>query len=148
MYFQQILQGISSNLMDSNLFQLKSNTFCKTYRWMLVTWGFLLTHLQPSVRLFLGIPDRQFNLGHWSYLFKMWTQQQLRDLTTEKVIEEHLALFQIKEYYKRQNVNPPGELLVDLELFNDEIKARFEFIKIILNCITAEFMACIASSMI
>ena len=53
----------------------------------------------------------------------MWTQQQLRDLTTEKVIEEHLALFQIKEHYERQNVNPPAELLADLELFNDEIKA-------------------------
>ena len=72
---------------------------------------------------FLGIPDRQFNLGHWSYLFKIWTQQQLRDLATEKVIEEHLALFQIKEHYERQNVNPPAELLADLELFNDEIKA-------------------------
>ena len=22
---------------------------------------------------FLGIPDEQFILGHWSYLFKMWT---------------------------------------------------------------------------
>ena len=77
----------------------------------------------------------------------MWTQQQLRDLTTEKVVEEHLALFQIKEHYERQNVNPPAELLADLEHFYDEIKARFELIKIILNCITAEFMACIASSM-
>ena len=45
---------------------------------------------------FLGVPDEQFNLGHWSYLFKMWTQEQLRDLSTEKVIQEHLALFQIK----------------------------------------------------
>ena len=66
----------------------------------------------------------------------MWTQQQVRDLTTEKVIEEHLALFQIKEQYERQNVNPPAELFADLELFNDETKAQFELIKIILNCIT------------
>ena len=77
----------------------------------------------------------------------MWTQQQLRDLTTEKVIEECLALFQIKEHYERQNVNPPAELLADVELFNDEIKAQFELINIILNCITAEFMAHISSSM-
>ena len=27
MYFQQILQGIASDLMDSNLFQLKSSTW-------------------------------------------------------------------------------------------------------------------------
>ena len=59
----------------------------------------------------------------------MWTQQQLRDLTTEKVIEECLALFQIKEHYERQNVNPPAELLADLELFNDEIRADLNLSK-------------------
>ena len=96
---------------------------------------------------FLGIPDEQFNLGHWSYLFKMWTQEQLRDLTAEKVIEERLALFQIKQHYERQNADPPAELLADLELLNDEIKTQFGLIKIIPNCITAEFMAHIASSM-
>ena len=37
--------------MDSNLFQLKSSTLWKTYRWVLVTWGFLLTYFQPSVGL-------------------------------------------------------------------------------------------------
>ena len=46
MYFQDILQGIASNLMDSNLFQLESSTFHETYRWVLVTWGFLLTYFQ------------------------------------------------------------------------------------------------------
>ena len=109
--------------MDPNLFQLKSSTFCKTYRSVLVTWGILLTDFQASVGLFfLGIPDEQLNLGYWLYLFKMWTQEQLRDLTTEKVIEECLALFQIKQHYERQNVDPPAELLADLELFNEEIK--------------------------
>ena len=49
MYFQKILQGIALNLMDYNLFQLKSSTFCKTYRWVLVTWGFLPRHFQASV---------------------------------------------------------------------------------------------------
>ena len=77
----------------------------------------------------------------------MWTQEQLRDLTTEKVIEECLALFQIKQHYERQNVDSPAELLADLELLNEEIRTRFGLIKIILNCTTAEFMACIASSM-
>ena len=96
---------------------------------------------------FLGIPHEHFNLGHWSYLFKIWTQEQLRDLTTEKVIEERLALFQIKQHYERQNVDPPAELLTDLELLNEEIKTRFGLIKIILNSITAEFMVAIYSSM-
>ena len=51
MYFQDILQGIASNLIDSNLFQLKSSTFHKTYRWVLVTWGFLPTYFEASVGL-------------------------------------------------------------------------------------------------
>ena len=51
MYFQDILQGIALNFMDSNLFQLKNSTFCKTYRWVLVIWGFLPTYFQASVRL-------------------------------------------------------------------------------------------------
>ena len=51
MYFQQILQGIASNLIDSNLFQVRSSTFCETYRWVLVTWGFLPRHFQPPVGL-------------------------------------------------------------------------------------------------
>ena len=49
--FQQILQGTASNLMNSNLFQVRSSTFCKTYRWVLFTWGFLPRHFQPSVGL-------------------------------------------------------------------------------------------------
>ena len=71
---------------------------------------------------FSGNTHEQFNPGHWSYLFKMWTQEQLRDLTTQKVIEECLALFQIKQHYDRQNLDPPAELLANLELFNEEIK--------------------------
>ena len=67
MYFQDILQGIASNLMDSNLFQLKSSTFCETYRWVPVNWGFLPTYFQSCQTFFLGIPDRQLNLGHWSF---------------------------------------------------------------------------------
>ena len=78
---------------------------------------------------FLGILDEQFNLGYWSYLFKMWTQEQLRDLTMEKAIEGHLALFQIKQHYERQNVDPPAELLADPELLDEEIKTRFRLIK-------------------
>ena len=39
--------------MDSNLFQVRSSTFHKIYRWVLITWGFLLRHFQPSVGLVL-----------------------------------------------------------------------------------------------
>ena len=49
MYFQQILQGIASNLMDFNLFQIKRSTLWKIYRWVLISWGFLLRHFQLSV---------------------------------------------------------------------------------------------------
>ena len=52
----------------------------------------------------------------------MWTQEQLGDLTTQKVIEECFTLFQIKQHYDRQNLDPPAELLADLELLNEEIK--------------------------
>ena len=95
----------------------------------------------------LEILNEKFNVGHWSYLFKVWTQEQVRDLTMEKVIEECLGLFQIKEHYERQNFDLPAKLLADLELFNEEFQTRFGLTKIILNCITAEFMAHIASSM-
>ena len=67
MYFQDILQEIASNLMDSNLFQLKSSTLWKTYRWVVVTWGFLPTYFKHLWDFFLGIPDRQLNLDHWSF---------------------------------------------------------------------------------
>ena len=53
MYFQQILQGSASDLMDSNLFQVRSSTFRETYRWVLVTWVFLPRHFQPSLGLVL-----------------------------------------------------------------------------------------------
>ena len=68
MYLQDILQGIASNLMDSNLFQLKSSTFCETYRWVHVTWGDFYQHIFNHLwDFFLGIPDRQLNRGHWSF---------------------------------------------------------------------------------
>ena len=63
MYFQQILQEISSNLMDSNLFQVRSSTFCKhTGAGHL---GVFTKAFSTICRTgFLGIPDEQFNPGH------------------------------------------------------------------------------------
>ena len=71
MYFQDILQEIASNLMDSNLFQLKSSTFHKNIQVGTCHLG-ILTDIFSSIcgTFFLGISDRQHNLGHWSYLFK------------------------------------------------------------------------------
>ena len=51
---KDILQEIASNLMDSNLFQSKSSTVHKTYRWVLVGWDLELTYFQASVGLFSG----------------------------------------------------------------------------------------------
>ena len=68
MHFQDILQEIASNLMDSNLFQLEGKTFCKTYRWVLVNLG-LGDDIFSSIcgTYFWKIPDEQFNLAHWSF---------------------------------------------------------------------------------
>ena len=71
--FQEILQGIAPDLMDFNLFQLKSSTFCETYRWMPVTWDFY-QHIFKHLWDFFGgggIPDRQLNLGHMCFSVQM-----------------------------------------------------------------------------
>ena len=70
MYFQDILQGIASNLMDSNLFQLKSSTFHKTYGWVLVTWGFLLTYFQA----FVGLVFWEYQTGSLIWVIGHWLQ--------------------------------------------------------------------------
>ena len=96
--------------------------------------------------LFLEKPDAQCNLGHMSYLFNMWTKEEVQELTTKEVIEKCLGLFEIKAHYEHQILDPPDELLADLQLFKQEIQTHFEFIENILNSITAQFMVNIASS--
>ena len=77
MYFQDILGEIASDLMDSNLSELKSNTLCKTYRWVLVTFGILTdTFTTICWTFFLGIPVSQLNLGHWSFAFILSIKQE------------------------------------------------------------------------
>ena len=56
-----------------------------------------------------------------SYLFNKWTKEEVQELTTEKVIEKCLGLFEIKVHYKCQNLDPPDELLADIQVFNQEI---------------------------
>ena len=51
MYFQDILQGIDSNLMDSNLFQLKVVHFVKHTGGCWSLEDFFLTYFQASVGL-------------------------------------------------------------------------------------------------
>ena len=60
MYFQDILQEIASNLMDSNLFQQKSSTQVGASHLEIFTDIFSTI----CGTFFLGIPDEQFNLGH------------------------------------------------------------------------------------
>ena len=89
--------------MDSNLFQLTSSTLLKKVK---VSAGQLRlgNDTFPAIcgtLLFLEKPDVQCNLGHMSYLFNMQTKEQVQELTTEKVIEKCLGLFEIKGHYER-----------------------------------------------
>ena len=85
---------------------------------MLIKWGLVMAHFQVSVgHFFLGKPDVCFKLGHMSYLFNMWTKKEVKQLTTKQVIEKCMRLFEIKEHYQHQNLDPPQELLADLQLF-------------------------------
>ena len=74
---------------------------------------------------FLGNPDMHFNMGHMSYLFKMWTKQELQQLTTMQVIDEMFKLNDLKVEYQHHNLNPPKELLADLQLVRHENLSLF-----------------------
>ena len=112
---------------------------------MLVNWGLAMTHFQVSVgHFFLGSPDANL-IWVMSYLLNMWTKQQLQQLTTMQVFDERFKLNDLKAHNQHQNFVPP-ELLADIQLLRQEIQAHFELIQIILNSITAQFMAEINSS--
>ena len=68
MYFEDILQEIASNLMDSNLFQFKNSTYILQNIQVGAGHLGILADIFSSIcgTFFLGIPDEQFNLGHWS----------------------------------------------------------------------------------
>ena len=80
----------------------------------------------------------------------MWTKQEITDylhtLTTMQVIEKHFRLTHLKAQNIHQNLDLPEELLTDLQLLRQEIQVHFELIATILNSITAQFLADIASS--
>ena len=95
---------------------------------------------------FLRKPDVHFNLGHLSHLFNMWTKEEVEPLTAMQVIEKHFRLVDLKAHYQCQDLDPPEELLADLQLFRQEIQTNFELIAIILNSITAQFITHINSS--
>ena len=110
-----------------------------------------MTHFQVSMgHLFSKKSRCQFNSGHMSYWFKMLTEQDIIDylhtLTTMQVIEKGSRLSDIKALFQCHNIDPPYELLADIQLIKMEILARFELIEIILNSITVQFMADITSS--
>ena len=47
----------------------------------------------------------------------MWTKQQVLQLTMAEVIAERFRLNDLKANYQHQNVDPPDELLADIQLF-------------------------------
>ena len=82
---------------------------------MLVNWGLATTHFQVSMgHFFLRKPDVQVNLGHMSYLFTMWTKEEVQQLTTMQVIEKHFRLVDLKAHYQHQNLECPEDFLPDL----------------------------------
>ena len=64
--------------MDSNLFQLKSSTFCKKIQAGACHLE-VFTNIFSSIcgTFFLGIPDRQFNLGHMCFSVQMSSNKML-----------------------------------------------------------------------
>ena len=87
---------------------------------------------------FLGIPDKQFNLGHLSYSFQlrnMVTTDEVRDylnsLNTMDIIWLGFRLNDQKAILLRQNLQPSHALLVVLALIKEQIHNRFEWIRII-----------------
>ena len=64
------------------------------------------------------------HMGHISYLFNMWTKQQLQQFTKPEVVAERFRLHSLRSNYQLQNVDPPQELLADIDLLKDEIQAH------------------------
>ena len=96
---------------------------------MLFNWGLETTYFQVSVgHFFLGNPDVHWNLGHMSYLFKMLTNQDIMDYfhipATMQVIEKGFKLND-KSTVQRHNLDPPHELLADIQCIKMEILAQF-----------------------
>ena len=63
-----------------------------------------------------------------------------------QAFDESFRLNDLKAHNRHKNFDPPEELLADIQLLRQEIQAHFELIQIILNSITAQFMAQINSS--
>ena len=144
MYFQDILQGIASNLMDSNLFQLK-NYISRNIQVGACNLG-IFTDIFSSIcgTFFLGIPDRQLNLGHMCFSVKMSRNKMLNvdkvranlnSLNIMDIIWPGNRLGDQKAKLFRENQQPSEALLTVLALINEQILDRFELIRIILMAI-------------
>ena len=76
MYFQQILQGIASNLMESNLFKLKKQYIVENVQVGAGQLGIFTEAFSTICGTgFLRIPGDQFNLSHWSFGYKLSDNQ-------------------------------------------------------------------------
>ena len=91
---------------------------------------------------FLGIPDRQLNLGHWSYFIQMSKMDNLgrmmlyfNTLNTVEILELQSIFEDKRANLMWQNRPVPWDILLVIPLLREQVYHRFEFIRIILMAI-------------
>ena len=91
---------------------------------------------------FQGIPDRQLNLGHWSYFVQMSKMDNLgrmmlyfNTLNTVEILELQSIFEDKRAILKRQNRPVPLDILLVILLLREQVYHSFELIRIILMAI-------------
>ena len=91
---------------------------------------------------FLGIPDRQLNLGHWSYFVQMSKMvglgrmmPYLNTLNIMKILELWSIFEDKRANLMQQNRPVPLDILLVILLLREQVHHRFELIRIILMAI-------------
>ena len=90
----------------------------------------------------LGIPDRQLNLGHWSYFVQMRKMDNLsrmmlyfNTLNTVEILELWSIFEDKRTNSMPQNRPVPLNILLVILLLREQVYHRFELIRIILIAI-------------
>ena len=96
--------------------------------------------------LFLGIPDRQLNLGHWSYFVQMRKMNNLgrmmlyfNTLNTVEILELQSVSEDKRANLMWQNRPVPLDILLVILLLRELVHHRFELIRIILMAIPKQW---------
>ena len=91
---------------------------------------------------FLGIPDRQLNLGHWSYFVQMSKMDNLgrmmphfNTLNTVEILELSSIFEDKRANLLWQNRPVPLDILLVILLLREQVHHRSELIRIILMAI-------------